>query len=177
MGFTPLAGLMMGTRCGSVDPSLVGYACDALGKTVGQVMNDFNENSGLKGMVNVGDSYDMRNLLMREETDPKAALAVAMFVYRLAQYIAASMVALTGPLDALVFTAGIGEHSAVIRQRAVEQLKQILTNTELDESRNVADGKDSSFILSKEGGWPLIMEVPTDEEAEIARECLQLTGK
>ena len=176
MGFTPLAGLMMGTRCGSVDPSLVGFACKELHKTVNEVMSDFNNRSGLKGMVNEGDSYDMRNLLEREGEDPKAALAIDMFIYRLAQHIAAAMVALKGPLDALVFTAGIGEHSAEIRKRTLEQLKPVLPNTELDADRNRCAGEISGGILSKEGGWPMVLDVPTDEEVMIERECLRLVA-
>jgi acetate kinase len=77
MGFTPLAGLMMGTRCGSVDPSLVGFACQSLNKTVEEVMSDFNNRSGLMGTVD-GRDFDMRSLLSRETTDAQAQLAVDM---------------------------------------------------------------------------------------------------
>jgi len=178
MGFTPLAGLMMGTRCGSVDPSVVGFACETLGKTVEEVMSDFNSRSGLKGMVDDGDSYDMRALLQRKQDgDPKATLALDMFLYRLAQHIAASMIALQGPLDALVFTAGIGEHSAEIRQRTMELLKPVLPQVELDEDRNNNDGDGSMGVLSKEGTWPLVLDIPTDEEAMIGCECLRLLKK
>lgn len=128
-------------------------------------------------MVNEGDSYDMRDLLRRESEDPKAALAVDMFIYRLAQHIAASMVALEGPLDALVFTAGIGEHAAAIRKRTLDQLKPILQKVELDQDRNRCDGAISGGILSREGGWPMILSIPTDEEAMIEIECLQLVGQ
>ena len=173
MGFTPLAGLMMGTRCGSVDPSLVGFACETMNKTVEEVMDDFNKGSGLKGMIGDGESYDMRALLQRQGVDPQAALAIDMFVYRLAQYIAAAMVALKGPLDALIFTAGIGEHAAEIRRRTMEQLKTVLLQGELDEERNAIDGQGTGGILSKEGSWPLILDIPTDEEAMIGSECLR----
>lgn len=176
MGFTPLAGLMMGTRCGSVDPSLVGFACKSLNKTVDEVMSDFNNRSGLMGMVD-GRDYDMRSLLSRETTDAQAKLAVDMFVYRLAQHIAASMIALEGPLDALVFTAGIGEHSAVIRRRAIQALLPILPNAQLDESRNVIDGIETGGILSIEGSLPLLLDIPTDEEAMIAIESLRVLAE
>ena len=176
MGFTPLAGLMMGTRCGSVDPSLVGFACEVMNKTVKEVMEDFNKSSGLKGMVGDGESYDMRALLQRQDVDPQAALAIDMFVYRLAQYIASAMVALKGPLDALIFTAGIGEHAAEIRGRTMQQLKTVLLQGELDEERNAIDGQESGGVLSKEGTWPLILDIPTDEEKMIGYECLRLMG-
>ena len=173
MGFTPLAGLMMGTRCGSVDPSLVGFACESLNKSVDEVMTDFNERSGLRGMVD-GRDFDMRALLSREMDDDQARLAVDMFVYRLAQHIAGAMVALDGPLDALVFTAGIGERSAAIRRRTMKALQPILPNAQLDEDRNVKDGEDSGGVLSIEGSWPLLLDIPTDEEAMIAMECLRV---
>lgn len=174
MGFTPLAGLMMGTRCGSVDPSIVGFACEELDKSVDDVMTDFNQRSGLSGMVD-GQDYDMRALLKRQDEDDDAKLAVEMFVYRLAQYIAAAMVALGGPLDALVFTAGIGEHSAEIRRRTMQALAPILPTAQLDEKRNSQDGSDSQGILSAKDTWPLLLDIPTDEEAMIALESLRVT--
>jgi acetate kinase len=169
MGFTPLAGLMMKTRCGSVDPSIVGFACRALNKSVDQVISDFNTKSGLRGMVAADQDCDMRALLGRN--DSQACLAVDMFVYRLAQNIASTMVGLDGPLDALVFTAGIGEHSDVIRRLTIRALLPILPNVRLDEERNAVHGKDSGGILSVDGTLPLLLVVPTNEEAMIAQEC------
>jgi acetate kinase len=175
MGFTPLAGLMMGTRCGSVDPSLVGYACHVLNKSVDEVMDDWNKRSGLRGMISEGQDYDMRSLLSRERQDPQAQLAVEMFVYRLAQHIAAAMVALDGPMDALIFTAGIGEHSADIRRRTLQALQgTILSNAQLDEGRNSIDGSGTSGIISIDRSVPVVMNVPTDEEAMIAREAIRI---
>jgi acetate kinase len=178
MGFTPISGLMMGTRCGDVDPSLVSFAVHALGKDVEQVLDDFNKRSGLKGMMSDGE-HDMRVLLARannakDHEDKDAQLAVDMFVYHLAQHIASCMVALEGPLDALVFTAGIGEHSSEIRRRTMTQLKYILPNATLDDERNAVDGTKTDGIISKEGAWPLVLDIPTDEEVMIAKECLRL---
>ena len=169
MGFTPLAGLMMETRCGSVDPSLVGFACHALKKSVDQVTSDFNTKSGLRGMVGADQDCDMRALLSRD--DAQALLAVDMFVYRLAQNIASVMVGLDGPLDALVFTAGIGEHSDEIRRRTIVALFPVIPNAQLDEKRNADHGKDSGGILSIDGTLPLLLAIPTNEEAMIAQEC------
>ena len=185
MGFTPLSGLMMGTRCGDVDPSLVNFAVHALGKDVDQVLDDFNQRSGLKGMMSDGE-HDMRVLLARanaktaanaddhDDKQEEAQLAVDMFVYHLAQHIASCLVALEGPLDALVFTAGIGEHSAEIRRRTMTQLKYILPNATLDDERNAVDGTKTKGVVSKEGAWPLLLDIPTDEEVMIAKECLRL---
>lgn len=174
MGFTPLSGLMMGTRCGDVDPSLVSFACAQLNKTTDQVINDLNKNSGLKGMMSSGQS-DMRELLaLASKHDTEAELAVEMFVYRLVKHIAQSLVALEGPLDALVFTAGIGEHSSEIREKATRELCKIIPSLKLDEERNLANGNHSNGIISKEGTWPTVLVIATDEEAMIAQECIRL---
>jgi acetate kinase len=176
MGFTPLSGLMMGTRCGDVDPSLVSFACHQLNKDVDQVLNDLNTRSGLKGMTRDGEN-DMRELLSRaKENDEEAELAVEMFVYHLAQHIAQCLVSLEGPLDALVFTAGIGEHSSEIRKRTIQQLGNILPNLTLDEERNKSDGENSNGVISKEGAWPIALDIATDEEVMIAKECLRLVN-
>lgn len=175
MGFTPLSGLMMGTRCGDVDPSLVSFAVHQLNKDVDEVLDDFNKRSGLKGMIHDGES-DMRALLSRagDDGDEEAALAVEMFVYHLSQHVAQYLISLEGPLDAIVFTAGIGEHSAEIRRRTIGQLSKILPSLELDPIRNKEDGINSNGIISKEGAWPIIMDIPTDEEVMIAMESLRL---
>ncbi|CAB9502302.1 Acetate kinase [Seminavis robusta] len=173
MGFTPLSGLMMGTRSGSIDPSIVQFACSKLDKTVDQVTHDMNKRSGLTAY---GEDSDMRSLLAKRAAgDESATLAVDMFVYRLTQHIASSMIALKGPLDAIVFTAGIGEHSAEIRQLACDQLHQsLLPQLALDATRNAKNGKASDGVVSQEGAWPVILTIPTDEEAMIAKECLRL---
>ena len=176
MGFSPLAGLMMGTRSGSIDPAIVSYAVHALDKDVDQVLNDLNKESGLKAMTNDHD-FDMRSLLKRaKDNHQDASLAVDMFVYRLVQHIASSMVALPGPVEALVFTAGIGEHSAEIRRRCIEQLQMtILPQLSLDEAANNADGSETSGILTEPGTWPVCLDIATDEEVMIAQDCLRLT--
>jgi acetate kinase len=173
MGFSPLSGLMMGTRAGSVDPAIVSHAVHHLNKSVDEVLDDLNKNSGLKAMAYPYPSFDMRDLLKRSWNDDKAALAVDMFVYRLAQHIASSMVGLEGPLDAIVFTGGIGEHSAEIRQRCMVQLHSIL-RIKLDPERNEAHGKGSAGVLTPDGYWPAVLDIPTDEEAMILRECFRL---
>lgn len=176
MGFSPLAGLMMGTRSGSIDPAIVSFAVHALDKTVDEVLNDLNKESGLKAMTKDHD-FDMRSLLKRvQENHEDAILAVDMFVYRLVQHIASSLVALPGPVQALVFTAGIGEHSAEIRRRCIEQLQStILPQLSLDEAANIIDGNQSNGILTRPGCWPVCLDIATDEEVMIAQDCLRLT--
>jgi acetate kinase len=177
MGFTPLSGLMMGTRCGDVDPSLVSFACHQLNKDVDEVLNDFNKKSGLKGMIHDGEN-DMRELLARanKHNDEESRLAVEMFVYHLSQHIAQSLVALDGPLDAIVFTAGIGEHSSEIRKCAIDQIAKFMPSLVLDNERNEADGENSNGFISKEGAWPAVLDIATDEEAMIAKECIRLVN-
>ena len=191
MGFTPLSGLMMGTRSGSIDPSLVQFACQTLDKSVDEVTHDLNKNSGLKAMSLDGDN-DMRSLLQQansssasdddnhtnSEKKAAAKLAVDMFVYRLTQHIASSMIALEGPLDAIVFTAGIGEHSVEIRKLACDQLHQsLLPQLAMDNACNNVSGKDSDGVLTQKGAWPVVLVIPTDEEKMIAKECLRLISK
>ena len=182
MGFTPLSGLMMGTRCGSVDPSLIQFACQTLNKSVDDVTHDMNKNSGLKAMSANGD-FDMRLLLQQmenkdDDNGSAAKLAVDMFVYRLNQHIASSMIALEGPLDAIVFTAGIGEQSVDIRSMACQKLQQsLLPGLALDPARNAAHGKDSNRVLTADGAaGPVVLAIPTDEEIMIAKECLRLVS-
>ena len=177
MGFSPLAGLMMGTRSGSIDPAIVSFAVHALDKTVDQVLNDLNKESGLKAMTEDHD-YDMRSLLKRaRENHDDALLAVDMFVYRLVQHIASCLVALPGPVEALIFTAGIGEHSAEIRKRCLEQLQTtLLPQLILDDEANNVDGADTNGILTQPGSWPICLDIATDEEVMIAQDCLRLAA-
>ncbi len=114
MGFTPADGLVMGTRCGSLDPGVVLYLMNHLGMTASQVEHLIDHESGLLGVSGV--SSDMRELLA--SSDPRAAEAVDLFVYRIGRELG-SLAAALGGLDALVFTGGIGEHAAPVRDRVV----------------------------------------------------------
>src|SRR5262249_16054170 len=114
MGFTPLDGLMMGTRCGAIDPGVLFYLINQLGMNSQTVERLLTNESGLLGVS--GISSDMRTLLQKEKTDPRAAEAIDLFVYRVSRELG-SMVAALGGLDALVFTGGIGENAAEIRER------------------------------------------------------------
>ncbi|MEA1914975.1 MAG: acetate/propionate family kinase [Campylobacterota bacterium] len=134
MGFTPLEGLMMGTRCGDIDASIVGYLHHVLGKSMKDIDALLNKKSGLKGICS---KSDMREVLkMVDHGDEKARLAIDMFVYKLVKIIGAYWMVL-GRVDALVFSGGIGEHSSVIRQKVVEALHHCIkvlvvpTNEEL----------------------------------------------
>jgi len=170
MGLTPLEGLVMGTRCGSVDPAIVTHMTAALGQDAAQVMAAMNRDSGLLGLS--GRSNDMRTLLAdRAAGHERAGLAIAVFCRTLAKAIAALAVPL-GRLDGLVFTGGIGENAAPIRAEVVGRLG--LLGLTLDETANAAHGRQYGGRISRPGG-PLVAVVPTDEELLIARDTAACT--
>jgi acetate kinase len=165
MSFTAMDGLCMGTRPGALDPGVVLYLFQQLGLSVEQVEEVLYKKSGLLGIS--GISNDMRDLLGSGE--PAARLAVDYFVYRAAKEIGALAAALGG-LDALVFTAGIGENSAEIRRRISEASAWL--GVELDDAANAARGPRISTPRSKVSAWV----IPTNEELMIARHTRSLLG-
>ena len=165
LGFTALDGLCMGTRPGALDPGLVLYLFQGLGLSAKQVEEILYQKSGLLGVS--GISNDMRNLLGRSE--PEARLAVDYFVYRAVKEIGA-LTAVLGGVDALVFTAGIGEHSAEIRQRISEASAWL--GIELDAPANAGNGPRISTAASKVSVWV----IPTNEELMIALHTADLLG-
>jgi len=158
MAFTALDGLCMGTRPGAVDPGVILYLFQALDLSVKEVETMLYKKSGLLGISGV--SNDMRELL--ESSEPAAALAVDYFVYRVAKEVGA-LAAVLGGLDALVFTAGIGENSAVIRRRLCEACAWL--GIEFDEAANTAKAARISRMTSRVSAWM----IPTNEELMIAR--------
>jgi len=186
MGFTPTSGLMMGTRAGDVDPAIVGFAVEHIGnkkKSIGDVMDDINKRSGLLGIAGKSDMREALEMAAKSgkgngnDCDSQdAKLAVDMFTYRIAKQISASAVALPGKLDAIVFTAGIGEHSNVVRSKCIAHLKSLF-NIELDRRRNDNDGADSNGLLTKDGSWPAVLDIATEEEIMIAQDCLRLMDR
>ncbi len=158
MSFTAMDGLCMGTRPGALDPGIVLFLFQKLGLSVKQVEEILYKKSGLLGIS--GISNDMRDLLGRSE--PEARLAVDYFIYRAAKEVGA-MAAVLGGIDALVFTAGIGENSAEIRRRMTEASAWL--GIELDEEANTAKVPRISTPKSKVSAWV----IPTNEELMIAR--------
>ena len=171
MGLTPLEGLIMGTRSGTIDPSIINYICNKEGKSVEEVNNILNKKSGLLGVS--GLSSDQRDLHAAiEQGNERARLAVDIQVYEIKKYIGAFAAAMGG-LDAVVFTGGIGENDEVVR-------REVLTNMEflgikLDSERNDNGSRKNSLITtdcSKVQAWV----VPTDEELMIARDTLAIVN-
>jgi acetate kinase len=164
MSFTPLDGLVMGTRCGSLDPGVILYLIQEKGMTPQAVSDLLYHSSGLLGVSGISD--DMRTLLASD--DPLAANAVALFVYRFSRELG-SLVASLGGLDALVFTAGIGEHAPEIRRRACQQASWL--GIELDDAANASGAIGISTPVSKVSAWV----IPTNEDLMIARHTFHLT--
>ena len=163
MGFTPLDGLVMGTRCGSIDPAILFYLNKKYGYNVDRLDKLVNKESGLLGLS--GLSNDMRTLTQAASEGHKGAqIALDVFCYRLTRSIGGIAMALPR-IDALVFTGGIGENSRVVRKAVMENLK--ILGYQIDDARNEDNGKNSGHIISKDG-TPTAMVVATNEELLIA---------
>ena len=165
MGFSALDGLVMGTRCGSLDPGVILYLQQTLGMSPHAIEDLLYKKSGLLGISEV--SADMRVLL--DSADPRAAEAIELFAFRIARETCA-MLASLGGLDGIVFTAGIGEHAPEIRGRVCEALAWL--GIELDHGKNAASAPRISTASSRVAVWV----IPTDEEAMIARHVADIIG-
>jgi acetate kinase len=168
MGFTPSSGLPMSRRSGDMDPGLVSYLARTEGMTVERFHRMVNAESGLLGLSET--SSDMRDLLMQEESDPRAADAITLFCYQARKWIGA-LAAVLGGLDTLVFSAGIGENAPVIRARICAGLEFL--GVVLDESANAANQP----VISAEESRVKVRVMRTDEEREIAESVTQLLNK
>jgi acetate kinase len=157
MGFTALDGLVMSRRSGSLDPGVVLYLMQEKGMTAADVSNLLYNESGLLGVSGISD--DMRTLLASDE--PAAKQAVALFVYRIGRELG-SMAAAIGGIDALVFTAGIGEHAAEIRRRVCDDAAWL--GLDLDQSANIA----GAALITRQGSRASAWVIPTDEDLMIA---------
>ena len=163
MGFTPLAGVMMATRSGDVDPSLVYYIQEREGLTNDEMLNILNKKSGLLGVSTL--SADMRDLKAVRETNEHAELAIQMFVDRVVRYIGQYYMELEG-IDAIVFTAGIGENADDLRSEIISRLN--FMGIKMNEEQNKQ--RDDEMIISTDDSAVKVLKVATDEEIMIARD-------
>jgi acetate kinase len=171
MGFTPLEGLMMGTRSGSIDPSILLYLERQQAETADTLERILNKESGLKGIS--GISYDMRIVLQAsEQGNERARLAIELYVYRLQTFIG-SMIAALGGIDVLSFTGGVGENATAIRAATCEAFGFL--NLKFDAARNEASPVDQDIATPESS--VRILVVHTEEDWEIARECWRLHHK
>jgi acetate kinase len=168
MGLTPLEGLVMGTRCGDIDPGLLLHLLNTEGLTGAQLDDLLNHQSGLLGLGGSGDVRDLQR--SAAGGDARANLALDAFAYRLRKYLGAYTAALEG-LDAVAFTGGIGEHSALVRARVCQGLGWL--GLRLDPGLNERAGGKAPERISAEGAVP-VWVIPTDEERQMAREVAAL---
>ena len=168
MGFTPLEGIVMGTRCGNIDPAIALFLIKELGYTSDEVNDLFNKKSGVAGISGV--SSDFRDLEMASaEGNEKAQLALDIYYNRLKKEIGA-FAAEMGGVDVIVFTAGVGENSDIVRENAVKGLEFL--GVELDLEKNKVRGKLAE--ISKDTSKVKVYAVPTNEELVIARDTVKL---
>ncbi|NOQ65019.1 MAG: acetate/propionate family kinase [Methyloprofundus sp.] len=166
MGMTPLEGLVMGTRCGDIDPAILLYLNRETGMSFAELDTLVNKKSGLKGVCGTND---MRSIIERaEQGDPQAELAIHIFAYRIKKYMGAYFAALNG-LDAVIFTGGIGEHSSVIRALVCQDLDAL--GIQVDTEKNNSTSKESLEIQSEHSAVKVLV-IPTNEELEIAEQTL-----
>ncbi len=169
MGFTPLAGLIMGTRSGDIDPSIIPYLMKNEGISSDEIDSLLNKKSGILGISGISsDMRDIENAAWNEKNE-KAQLALDMYHYRIIQYIGAYAAAMNG-VDAVVFTGGVGENGWETREEILKNLTYL--GIKIDMEKNKSRGKE--IVISTSDSKVIAMVVPTNEELEIAEECLKL---
>lgn len=166
MGLTPLEGLVMGTRSGDLDPAIQTHLVRELGWSVDKIDHALNHDSGLKGLT--GDN-DFRELSRRQAAgDERAQLAFEVYCYRIKKYVGAYY-AVLGRVDAIVFTAGVGEHSAEVRAASLQGLDRL--GIQVDPDRNTAPSSTARSVSTDDSSVAVLV-IPTNEEWQIARETL-----
>jgi acetate kinase len=173
MGFTPLAGVMMGTRSGDVDPSIMPYLCKKLNKTPDEVLEIYNKESGMLGVSGISsDSRDIENALFKEGSD-RALLTSLLYARIVSKYIGEYYAELGG-CDAIAFTAGVGENAAYLRRLIIDNVSKAF-GVFLDENLNKVRN-DQNRIISHQYSQIKVMVIPTNEEVMIARDTVRLLG-
>lgn len=167
MGFTPLAGVTMGTRSGNIDPALIPYVMEKTGKSADEVVHVLNKQSGLLALS--GFSSDLRDIEAAAEENKRAELALDVFAERIHKYIGSYAARMSG-VDAIIFTAGIGENSMTVRKKVLSGLE--FMGVYWDEAQNKVQGKEA-FINAPHSPVKVIV-IPTNEEVMIARDTVRL---
>ena len=173
MGLTPLDGLMMGTRSGAIDPSILEYVCKETGKDITVITNELNKNSGYLGIAGVADCRDVEALAAAGNED--AILALNMYCDRIAKYIGQYYIELEGKIDAIVFTAGVGENSNTIRGSVIKRLECLSISLNKERNDKVAGYKEiQEAKISNDASKVEVYVVPTNEEVMILRDTYLL---
>ncbi len=174
MGITPLDGLMMGTRSGAIDPSILEYVCKEANMSVEEVTNILNKQSGFLGVAGQADCRDVEALI--EEGNENAKLAYAMYCDRIAKYIAEYYLELNGKVDSIIFTAGVGENGASVRKEVLDRLNPIGIYVDEEMNNKIASFKDiHEGVISTKDSKVEVRVLPTDEEIMIVRDTYNLT--
>lgn len=168
MGLTPLEGLVMGTRSGDIDASVVSYLCHTAGMGVDDVETMLNQRSGVLGLSGERDFRRLRTMI--ESGDESAQLAYSVFTHRLRKYVGAYL-AVLGHTDVISFTGGIGENDAAVRRDAVAGMEEL--GIVLDERRNLGGGRGARQISADDSPIAVLV-IPTNEELAIARDCVNV---
>ena len=173
MGLTPLDGLMMGTRSGAIDPSVIEYVCEESGKTVVEVTSELNKKSGLLGVSGKSDSRDVE--LAAADGNEDAALALEMYNDRVAKYIAQYYLELDGKVDSIVFTAGVGENGREARLDIMKRLLPLGIKVDAEVNDTIAGYKDiSEGVISTDDSTVRVEVIPTNEEIMIIKDTYEL---
>ena len=173
MGLTPLDGLMMGTRSGAIDPSILEYVCKESGATIGDITNDLNKKSGLLGVSGFSDSRDVEEAASKG--DERAILALNMYNDRVAKYIAEYYIELDGKVDAIVFTAGVGENGIEAREDIIRRVNALGIKLDSKLNSEIAGFKDKNEgKISDKSSTVDVWVVPTNEELMIIKDTYEL---
>ena len=175
MGLTPLDGLMMGTRCGSIDPSIIEYVCKESGKDVSEVTNDLNKKSGLLGICGFNDNRDVEKAIANG--DERAKLALDMYVDIINRFIAEYYIELDGKVDAIVMTAGVLENGSETREAILTKLKPLGIVVDKEFNSKIAGFKEihEGRITTDESAIPVYV-IPTNEEIMIIRDTYNIVN-
>ncbi|WP_426672173.1 acetate/propionate family kinase [Mucilaginibacter sp. McL0603] len=171
MGFGPLCGLIMGTRSGDIDATVIFYLVNQLGYNIDQVSNLLNKQSGMLGLTGFSDMRDIRKVI--NEGNKAAKLSYDMYAYRIKKYLGAYVAVLNG-IDAIIFTAGVGENDALLRKLVCNELEYL--GIHLDDDKNQNRSKDLREI-NQPNSPVKILVIPTNEELEIANQCFDFMKK
>ncbi len=172
MGFTPLEGVPMGTRCGDIDPAIVTYLMDKNGWSIAEVNAYLNKQSGMQGLSGV--SSDFRDLWEAEgKGNERAAAALEVFAYKVKRYIGAYAAAMNG-VDAIVFTAGVGENDHGVREYVLKDMEYLGIDVDFELNSTCPRGKEVE--LTKPGSRAKVYVIPTDEEMMIAHDTARIAG-
>lgn len=168
MGMGPLCGLIMGTRSGDIDPAIIFYLSQQKGLAIQEISDLLNKESGMKGLTGLTDMRDVEKC--QREGDPAATLALEMYAYRVKQFVGSYAAAMNG-VDAIVFTAGIGENDTSIRKMVCEEMDYLGITWDEEKDKN---RKDDVHEINVDGAKTKVLIIPTNEELEIAKQSLAL---